>query len=271
MSLAAPGDLDGRERFAVEAELRSLADDEFVHAERYVEWQVRGPTLEADISVANVAQDEYGHARLWYDLLEDLGYDETELLWEREPADFRHATLVEQPYERGDWADPVVRGYLYDVFELLRLEALAESAYPPLADRVPKVRREESYHREHAQNWLERLVEDDEGRERVQAALDRLYPHALTLSAPTDEEDAIVDLGLRDRSLAELREEWLAVTTPYLEGLGLDVPDPALPEARGRDGTHTDAWRSLYDEFTYTYELLDRKEAPKLMVDPDDA
>ena len=55
----------------------------------------------------------------------------------------RHATLAERPYDTGDWADPVLRGYLYDTYERLRVEALSESAYAPIADRVEKVLGEE--------------------------------------------------------------------------------------------------------------------------------
>ena len=274
-TLDRPADLQARERYAVEAELRCLADDEFVVAERYTEWQVRGPTLEADIAVANIAQDELGHARLWYDLLEEFGYDQVDLIWERDPATFRHSTLAERPFEAGDWADCVLRGYLYDTYERLRLEALEDSTYPRIADRVGKVLGEESYHRAHAANWLERLCESDDGRQRVQTALDRLFPHALTLFEPTEHEETIVDLGIRREPTCELRNEWREIVSPFLAGLGVSVPvDDApdlLPVARGRDGSHTDAWESLYNEFTYTYRLLGRSEAPSLMPRPDEA
>ena len=271
----APEELSDRERAAVEAELRTLADDEFLVAERYTEWQVRGPTLEADIAVANVAQDELGHARLWYDLLEEFGYDQVDLIWERDPGDFRHGTLVELPFETGDWADCVVRGYLYDTHEHLRLRALEDSAYAPVADRVGKVRGEETYHREHTQNWLERLAESADGRQRIQQAVDRLFPHALTLFERTDHEEAIVDTGVRPEPIADLRAEWRDIVSGFLAGLGCDVPveDAAelLPDARGRDGTHTEAWRSLYDEFTFTYRQLGRSDAPSLMPTPGEA
>ncbi|MFU8869884.1 Phenylacetic acid catabolic protein, partial [Natronococcus sp.] len=103
-TLENPDDLEASEREALETLLKRLADDEFVLAERYTEWQVRAPTLESDLALANNAQDELGHARLWYDVLEDLGFEEQELIYERDPADFRHATLVELPFAEGDWA-----------------------------------------------------------------------------------------------------------------------------------------------------------------------
>jgi ring-1,2-phenylacetyl-CoA epoxidase subunit PaaC len=277
--LGGPADLRDDERAAVEALLYRLADDELVLAERYTEWQVRAPTLESDLALANIAQDELGHARLWYDLLRDFGHEEADLIFERDPADFRHATLVELPFAEGDWADAVVRSYLYDVAEQFRLEALAGTSYRRIADRVGKIQSEEAYHREHAQNWLERLAADEASLERLQAAVDRLFPHALALFEGDEKTEArIDDLGLRTESLDSMREQWFDTVIPFCRSLGLDTPkgvrkDPEafLPEAVGRDGDHTDDWPALHDEMTRTYRELGREEAHKIMPDPDEA
>jgi ring-1,2-phenylacetyl-CoA epoxidase subunit PaaC len=280
-SLSGPNDLSSREREAVETLLYRLADGEFVLADRYTDWQVRAPTIESDIAVANIAQDELGHARLWYDLLEDFGYTEPDLIWERDPETFRHSTLCELPFAEGDWADAIVRGYFYDEAEHLRLQALENSSYPRIRDRVGKVIGEEDYHREHAENWLRRLVGGDEGRERVQEAVDRLFPHALTLFEPSEEEADIDELGLRTRSLADMREEWVETVTDTLTSIGIDARAPEmdengrvaaedLPEHIGRDGDHTDHWTEQFEAITNTYRELGRNEAARLMEDPDD-
>ena len=279
--LSAPGDLSDREREAVEALLYRLADDEFVIADRYTDWQVHAPTIESDIAIANIAQDELGHARLWYDLLEDFGYTEPDLIWERDPDAFRHSTLCELPFAEGDWADAIVRSYLYDEAEHLRLGALKESSSPRIRDRIGKVTSEEDYHREHAENWLRRLAGGDEGRERVQEAVDRLFPYALGLFEPVDEvEDDIDDLGLRTRPLEDMRAEWVETVTDTLTSIGIDVEGPRveggrvakedLPEHVGRDGDHTEHWRTQFDEITNTYRELERHDATRLMEDPDD-
>ncbi|MHC3439328.1 1,2-phenylacetyl-CoA epoxidase subunit PaaC [Natrialbaceae archaeon A-gly3] len=277
-------ELDADEQEALEALLLSLADDEFVFAERYTEWQVRAPTLESDLALSNNVQDELGHARLWYDVLEDLGYEEHELVYEREPENWRHSTLVEQEFPEGDWADAILRHYLYDVAEEIRLEALEESSYAKIAGRVDKIQDEERYHREHAESWMERLA-DGEGLERLQDAVDRLFPHAVTLFEPADEdvEETIVEAGFRTESLEDLEEEWVNTVCPYLEDLGLETPavervhfdeyeyeveDDVVPEERGRDGNHTDAWDDLHAEFTNTYRELGRSEATKIMEKP---
>ncbi|EJN61060.1 1,2-phenylacetyl-CoA epoxidase subunit PaaC [Halogranum rubrum] len=266
MSLDGPDSLSDSEREAVEELLFRMADDEYVAAERYIEWQIFAPTLESDLALSNIAQDEFGHARLWYDLLQDMGYSEQECIWERDPATWTHSTLVEQPFEEGDWADAILRSYLYDTAENLRMEALVDSTYPPIADRVAKVLAEERYHREHAQSWLERLT-GGEHHEKVQAAVDRLFPYALTLFAAGPNEDAIVELGLRTENLDDLREEWLEIVVPFLESLDLTVPEPdevALPEETGRDASHTDAWFDLYEDFTHTYNELELEEPIRL-------
>jgi ring-1,2-phenylacetyl-CoA epoxidase subunit PaaC len=264
-------DLGDREREAVEELLFRLADDEFVIAERYTEWQIYAPTIESDLALANIAQDEFGHARLWYDCLADLGYSEAEYLWERPPGKFRHAALCELAFEEGDWADAVVRSYLYDTAERLHLEALVDSSYVPIRDRVGKVMSEESYHREHASNWLDRLASESEGRARVQRATERLFPHALTLFEPGEHEEAIVEAGFRTERLDDLRTEWLETVVPYLESIGIDVPEPGSverPDAIGRDGTHTPDWDDLHESFTATYHELGFAEPTRLRGEP---
>lgn len=264
--------LDERDHQAAEALLLRLADDEFVLGERYIEWQIFAPTLESDLALANIAQDEFGHARLWYDLLqEEFGYTEPELIFERDPADFRHATLVELPFASGDWADAIVRGYLYDMAERLRLDAIEHSSYSRLADPVEKILTEERYHREHSQSWLERLCEDERSHERVQRAVDRLFPHALTLFEPSPYEDAIVESGLRSETVTDMRAQWLDIVVPFLGSLGITVPldpeappDECLPAQRGRDGDHTRHWSELHDELTRTWRELGRTHVRRL-------
>jgi ring-1,2-phenylacetyl-CoA epoxidase subunit PaaC len=277
-----PEDLDEAGEAAVKDLLFRLADDELVIAERYTEWQVRAPTLESDISLANIAQDELGHARLWYEVLKQFGHDETDLIWERDAAEFRHSTLTELPFEEGDWADAVVRSYLYDVAEDIRLHAMANSTYAPIRDRVGKVLGEEDYHLEYAESWLRRLAADDAGRDRVQAAVDRLYPYALTLFEPTTEEleEAVVDLGIRSEPLVELRDEWHDRVRSFAADVDIDVPDldlpeqydihvspDELPEHVGRDGDHTEHWPPLLDEMTEAYRYLERDYATRIMYD----
>lgn len=270
--LGGPDELTEREQRAVEAQLFRMADDEYVQAERYTFWQVRAPTLESDLANANNAQDELGHARLWYDAIQQFGYSEESLLWESDPSDFQHSTLVELPFEEGDWAGAVVRAYLYDIAEDIRLSALEDSSYEIIRNRTSRIQGEEGYHIEHAESWLERMANDSDASQRVQTAIDRLYPYALTLFEPVgDVEKDIVELGVRTMTLEEMREEWNDRITEYLTNLGFEVPtdaDPITPV--GRDNEHTEHWEKLYEEMTSSYRNLGRHGATRLMDEEDE-
>ena len=79
--------------FALDQRLLALADDELILAHRDSEWTGHAPMIEEDIALANIAQDELGHATLWYDILCDLRKQPDEqadqLVYFRDAADWR--------------------------------------------------------------------------------------------------------------------------------------------------------------------------------------
>src|SRR5258708_18951852 len=168
----------------VAAYLLALADDELILGPRDSEWTGHAPILEEDIAFANIAQDEIGHASLWYGLAHGLGGAETDrMVFFRSPGEYRNAPLVELP--KGDWAFSMLRQYLFDAAEAERLPLLAASSHRPLAEAAAKIRTEEIYHLRHTRAWIERLAQGtNESRNRVQAALDLLWPYALQLFRP---------------------------------------------------------------------------------------
>ena len=146
--------------------LTALADDEVVLAQRLSEWVAHAPILEEDIAIANLAQDELGHAKLYLELRRELdGSDPDELVFFRDPLEYQNAVLVELP--KGDWAFTMVRQYLFDLYENLWLEEARKSAYPPLAEAAERILKEERFHLKHSALWVERLglgTEESHGR-----------------------------------------------------------------------------------------------------------
>ncbi|WP_448595444.1 1,2-phenylacetyl-CoA epoxidase subunit PaaC [Thermoflexus hugenholtzii] len=234
-------------REAVGHLLLAMADDEVLLGHRDAEWVGHAPILEADIAMASIAQDEIGHAVLWYSLLQELGWpDPDRMAYFRDPPEFRNATLVELP--RGDWAFTVVRQFLFDYAEKVRLEALLNSAYPPLAAAATKVRREETYHLMHSRAWVLRLGDaTEESHRRMQAALEQAWPHALGLFEPAPGEDLRVAAGIQPPE-AELRARWEAEVRPILEAASLKIPE-AEPVYGGRIGRHTEHLTALLTDF----------------------
>jgi len=234
-------------REALGLQLLAMADDEVLLGHRDAEWVGHAPILEADIAIASIAQDEIGHALLWYSLLQELGWpDPDRLAYFRDPPEFRNATLVELP--RGDWAFTVIRQFLFDFAEKVRLEALMAGPWAPLAEAAAKVRREETYHLIHSRAWVARLGDATaESHRRMQAALEAAWPHALGLFEPVPGEDQLVAAGIKPPE-PELRARWEAEVRPLLEAASLIVPE-AEPVYGGRVGRHTAHLASLLADF----------------------
>lgn len=215
-------------RDALVAKLTALADDELLLAHRNSEWIGHAPILEEDIALANVAQDELGHAHLWLNLRAELdGSDPDALAFRRDPRDFRSARLVELP--RGDWAFTLVRQFLFDVYEAVWLGAAQHSAHTPLREVAAKMLREERFHVQHTKLWAERLgLGTEESNRRAQAALDVLWPLTAQLFAPIPGEADLVAAGIVP-DLAPLRAAWEGLVAPHLRASGLRVPDAPAP------------------------------------------
>ncbi|HEX5578352.1 MAG TPA: 1,2-phenylacetyl-CoA epoxidase subunit PaaC [Candidatus Limnocylindria bacterium] len=237
--------------------LLTLADDEFVLGFWDSEWTGIAPMLEEDVAMSSISQDEIGHARAWYELLASLTDDDADrIAFGREPDAYRHAALMNHP--RTDWAFTVARRYLYEHADAVRLETLMRSSYAPVAELAAKMRREETYHLLHFDAWLKRLGEaGGEARERLVAAVDRLWTDAQAVFAPLAGETALVEAGILPESMSALRAAWLQRVTAGLAAVGLAAPDaPGLPAGDGRTRRTADfAW--LHSQFT----MVARSEA----------
>ena len=234
---------------ALEALLRSMADDEFVIGFSDSEWTGIAPLLEEDIAMSSLAQDELGHAAALYGLLGGLlGQDPDALAYDRQPEDYRHCRLLD--HGRGDWAMTIARRYLYDSADAVRLDALAGGGWEPLADLVGKLIREERYHRMHAGAWLERLARDDgEARTRLLRALRALQHDAATVFAPLADEAALVEAGILAAPHARAGGSVARGDRPDLRRAR--PADAAGGDAAGtRPARSPRAFRSLWNEFT---------------------
>jgi len=219
-------------RRAAAAYVLSLGDDEMILSHRDSEWTGHAPILEEDIAFANIALDEMGHALLWYRLhAELLGEDPDvhpdRLVYQRKPADFRNTPLVEGP--KGDWARSILRQFLFDSAELVRLAELSQSAYAPLAAVARKILTEERYHDRHTRAWVRRLgLGTDESRRRMQRAIEELWPFVPDFMAPRPEESPLVAAGICPPA-DDVQKSWEADVIPTLQAAGLRFPTESVP------------------------------------------
>ena len=206
--------------------LLEIADDELILGWRNSEWTGIAPFLEEDVAFSSIAQNEIGHARALYELAAaELGTTADELAFDREPEEYRSAPLVQ--LRRLEWARTIARHWLYETADELRLEALKASGDGAIAGLAAKIDREEAYHRMHADMWIDRLLATEEGRARLEEAVDELWPYALgvlddelrpelrrraeaRLGRELPEAEA-VQRGVHEAELAELWEEMTLV------------------------------------------------------------
>ncbi len=205
-------------------ELLRLGDDALIAAQRLAEWCARGPEMEEDVALANIALDQLGAARLLLSYAGERAGTGTEddLAFLRDDREFRNCLLVELP--NGDFAVTIGKLLFLSVYQLARYDALVDSADDRLAAIAAKVRKESAYHVDHGSLWTVRLGDGtDESHRRMQSAVDELWPYTHELFEEND-----------------LRPTWLSTVEPVLAAATLTRPEDGWAPTGGRAGRHTE-------------------------------
>ncbi|MBM2840057.1 MAG: phenylacetate-CoA oxygenase [Bacteroidetes bacterium] len=259
MSIELPS---GLPRESVLKFILSLADDELMLGHRDSEWTGHSPILEEDIAFSNIAQDELGHSLVWYTLEQLTGRSPDAMAFERRWKDFICCRFVTYPI--GDFAYSVVRQYLFDEVEQVRLSSFRESSLQQLSEIAGKLLREETYHLLHSKGLVERLGDaTEESHRRMLAALDEAFPQALGMFESVDDEEVLVKAGVFPGNNA-LKSGWLKRVVPVLTTATLRVPVSSQngsftatvqPDEGGRKRNHTQHLKQLVDDLQQVYRL----------------
>lgn len=242
---------------AIKDLLYRMADDKLIIGHRSSEWVGLGPILEEDIAFASMAQDELGHAQSYYQILHELGEDDPDTIaFTRADVDFTCCHFVEYPI--GEYDFSLMRHYLFEMADMIRLRHLVNSTYQPLAELSAKIAREEKYHQLHGKTFVQQLSRgNDESKGRMQQALNYAYPIAFGLFEPTVHSAALAAEGvipLED----ELMKEWRSTVEPFLiQQCGLSIPsvENFIDHFGGRSGHHTEHLAGLLSEMTEVYAI----------------
>jgi ring-1,2-phenylacetyl-CoA epoxidase subunit PaaC len=226
-------------RTALIAFLYQLADDDLVIGHRDSEWLGLAPEIEEDVAFSSISQDEVGHATFYYGLLESLGEGDADVLaFRRQAGQRRNALLVER--ENGDWARTIVRHYFYDVFEDIRLKAMADASYLPLRQGAAKIRREEFYHLMHLEMWFRRLaMAGGEAFDRMQTAINGLWSDLENLFDLDTSAQALSEYGILSMTSEDMKNAFMSRVRTLMSSLGLEAPETtADAQITGRE-VHT--------------------------------
>jgi ring-1,2-phenylacetyl-CoA epoxidase subunit PaaA len=202
------------------------ADTELISAPSYYRAAQHAPTINAFVSAMAIIQDELGHANIAYRLLEDLGFDKEELLYEREPHQFKHPYAFDVPLD--SWVELVCANALYDRAGYVLLGDIYENTtFAPWKRGLVKVDREENFHLRHGETWIRKICNSESGRAEVQQAIDWMFPMVMEwFGLPDDKKKHKEQLsyGIKGSSNDTLRQNWLSTGVPFCEGHGLKLP-----------------------------------------------
>src|SRR5207237_4669391 len=147
--------IDNAALFAI---LSSLADNKPAIGLCYAYWCNGAPALEAAVAAAAMTQDELGHARTLYPLLEDFTQAEADLSQVEPMTRTLHYHLAYLDHDFQGWSDFVATNFLLDTALTTFFEAAQNSSYEPLRARSRKLVHEERIHLMHAEGWVRSLA-----------------------------------------------------------------------------------------------------------------
>jgi phenylacetate-CoA oxygenase PaaI subunit len=208
-----------------------LADNKYFLGRRLSEWCPGGPSLESSVAAAALAQEELGHARALYPLLEDMPVTEAPGPLQRgNERDRRYVvSFLDEPLPT--WAHVVVALALVDPALTVMFNALRECRFEDLRKRAARIPGEEEFHRKYADGRVRDLARTDGGRAVLQARVDELLPEMLCWFGP-DGEAGVSELkaeGLLSMDSAELRAAYLDDIGPVLRDAGITLATDDLP------------------------------------------
>ena len=208
-----------------------LADNKYFLGRRLSEWCPGAPSLESAVAAAALAQEELGHARALYPLLDEMPIAEAPVPLQRGgERDRRYSvSFLEEPLPT--WPHVVAALTLIDPALTVMFNALADSRYDDLRKRARRIPGEESFHRKYADGRVRDLARTEGGRRELQARVDELLPEMLCWFGPSGERgvEELKREGMLDKDSDELRAAYLDDIGPALREAGIELEAGELP------------------------------------------
>ncbi len=226
-----------------------LGDDSLILAQRLCEWTGHAPSVEVDLSIANIALDLVGQAQLFLSYageVEGRGRDADTLAYHRDADQFRNCLLVEQP--NGDFAQTMARQFLFSTYSELLFDALAASSDRRIAEIAAKAVKEVRYHAELSADWVVRLGDGtEESHARMQDGLDWFWRFIDELFVMDELETQLAGQGIA-ADKAALRAPFDTRIAEIVARATLEMKPSDWPITGGRQGKHSEHLSHMLSE-----------------------
>ena len=200
----------------------ALADNKYFLARRLATWGVGAPTLESAVACTAIAQEEAGHARGLYSLLESLPRDIAPLPLERESDRERKYALSYLVEPTTSFIRGVAALTLADRACTVLVEAASASSFDGLRKRAARILADEKFHQRYADGRLRELARSA----ALEHELAALLPETLCWFGPEGEPglEMLVDAGIVSQGNEELRQTFLTRLAAVIEPAGIELP-----------------------------------------------
>ena len=142
---------------------------------------------------------------------------------------YKNLLIAELP--NGDWAQTVLRQFLFSTYQYLLFEQLQKSPDEQLCAIAEKSIKETTYHIKWSSDWVIRLGDGtEESNSRIKKAIDTLWMYTGELFIPVIYE--AIDTSL-------LRDAWLLKVKAVFEEATLTVPENIYMQTGGKTGSHS--------------------------------
>ena len=229
------------DRHVLFEQLLRLGDDSLILGQRLSEWCGHAPSVEVDLSLANMGLDLIGQATHFLNRageVEGKGRDGDSLAFRRDVLDFRNCWLVEQP--NGDFAQTMARQFLFSTWQKMLFDHLTASRDEFLASVAAKAVKEVTYHQELAQEWVIRLGDGtEESRRRMSDGLDWMARFVPELFEMDESATRAAECGI-GADVTRFREDYDHRVSEVLAEAGLEPMAEQRPILGGRRGHHSE-------------------------------
>ncbi|MBU8883142.1 phenylacetate-CoA oxygenase subunit PaaC [Kaistella sp. DKR-2] len=229
-----------------------LADDTLIFGQRLGEVCGKGPYLEEDIALTNVALDYLGQSSNLYKhaaQIQGEGKTEDDLAFLRLEKEYLNCQLSELP--NGDYANTILKVYFFAVYQKLLYGALSASKDEQLAGIAEKSLKEVKYHYTHASTWIKMFAGGtEESKTRLKNAVENLWEYTAGMFAATHGEDDLAQLGIVPDA-KDLHEKWKQKVTEDFTQFGLEIPESEFMQKASRTGYHTEYFGFILCELQY--------------------
>jgi ring-1,2-phenylacetyl-CoA epoxidase subunit PaaC len=202
----------------------------------------KGPALEEDMALTNVALDLLGQTRMWYAYaseLEGKGRSEDDLAYLRDAQAMRCCLLVEQP--NGNYADTMVRQFFFDSWHYFLMQGLLASTDARIAEIAEKSIKEVTYHLRRSGDLIVRLGDGTpESHAKTQAAVNQLWMYTGEMFNYDMIDEAMAGQNAAPAA-APLRAAFLEHVSEILAEATLAMPPAdAWMQRGGKQGVHSE-------------------------------